>query len=100
MVPWRHRPARQVAAVHGARLTAVDAATLAVTSIRPAVPSVHVPLLSGLRPVTPPLAPSRPWLAVEELDDVVGELHRVLVEEAVIRIEVDSELGVREVLGE
>ena len=41
-----------------------------------------------------------PWLAVEEHHDVVGELFRVLVEEAVVRIGIDSELGVWELLGE
>src|SRR4051812_13159193 len=39
-------------------------------------------------------------LPVEELHDVVGEALRVLVEEAVVRIGVDAEFGVWEVLGE
>ena len=38
--------------------------------------------------------------AVEELRDVVGELLRILFEEAVVRVAVDSERGVWEVLGE
>ena len=37
---------------------------------------------------------------VEERRDVVGEVLRVLVEEAVVRVGVDSELGVWEVLGQ
>jgi hypothetical protein len=39
-------------------------------------------------------------LLVQERVDVVGEELRVLDEEAVIRVRVDPEVGVREVVGE
>jgi hypothetical protein len=81
-------------------VTAVDAATLTGTSVGAAVPSVHIHSFLDCVPSRRRSHLRARWLAVEELDDVVGELLRVLVEEAVIRIGVDVELGVWKLLGE